>query len=93
MILLQQNEPCPNAEAKLRLWAEIFPNAYIVGIFACCRQLYDPAKMTGCLPTAKAMQMDSTEYLVKELQSLKKQLVNMRQTQIKQMKKQLEEEK
>ena len=26
-----------NAEAKLRLWSEIYPNAYIIGIFACCR--------------------------------------------------------
>ena len=25
------------AEAKLRTWAEIFPNLYIIGIFACCR--------------------------------------------------------
>ena len=25
------------AEGKLRLWAEIYPNAYIIGIFACCR--------------------------------------------------------
>ena len=26
-----------NIEIKLRNWAEIYPNAYIVGIFACCR--------------------------------------------------------
>ena len=25
------------AEAKLRIWAEIYPNSYIIGIFACCR--------------------------------------------------------
>ena len=30
------------AEAKLRNWAETFPNSYIVGIFACCRQLWKP---------------------------------------------------
>ena len=29
------------AEAKLRLWSEIYPNAYILGIFACCRQIFD----------------------------------------------------
>ena len=26
-----------NAEKKLRGWAYIYPNSYIVGIFACCR--------------------------------------------------------
>ena len=25
------------AEAKMRIWAEIFPNLYILGIFASCR--------------------------------------------------------
>ena len=32
-------------EAKLRSLAETFPNAYVVGIFACCRQYYNPEKM------------------------------------------------
>ena len=36
-----------NAEAKLRYWAEIYPNAYIICIFACCRQLYQKDIMTG----------------------------------------------
>ena len=26
-----------NSEAKLRLWAEIYPNTYIICFFACCR--------------------------------------------------------
>ena len=26
-----------NAEKKMRGWAQIYPNAYIIGIFACCR--------------------------------------------------------
>ena len=34
-------------EAKLRVWAEIYPNLYTIGIFACCRQLYDPEIMSG----------------------------------------------
>ena len=25
------------AEKKIRTWAEIFPNAYLMGIYACCR--------------------------------------------------------
>ena len=35
------------AEQKIRIWAEIFPNFYGIGIFACCRQLWDPELMTG----------------------------------------------
>ena len=30
------------AEEKIRSWAQSFPNAYIIGIFACCRQLWNP---------------------------------------------------
>ena len=36
-------------EKKLRMWAEIYPNAYIIGIFACCRQLWDSEEMTGLI--------------------------------------------
>ena len=36
-----------NTEAKIRHWAEIYPNAYIICIFACCRQLYQKDIMTG----------------------------------------------
>ena len=32
-------------ELKLRTLAESFPNAYVVGIFACCRQYFNPEKM------------------------------------------------
>ena len=28
-------------EQKLRSWAEDYPNAYIVGIFACCRNVFE----------------------------------------------------
>ena len=32
-------------ELKLRTLAESFPNSYVVGIFACCRQYFNPEKM------------------------------------------------
>ena len=35
------------AEKKIRHWAEIFPNSYLIGIYACCRQLYSPNLSTG----------------------------------------------
>ena len=34
-------------EKKLRSWALIFPHAYLVCIFACCRQIYDKERMSG----------------------------------------------
>ena len=39
----------------MRIWAEIYPNAYIVGIFACCRQLYDPKAMSGLYDASKLL--------------------------------------
>ena len=30
-------------------FAHKYPNSYIIGIFACCRQLYNHKKMTGCI--------------------------------------------
>ena len=35
------------AEVKLRSFAEIFQNAYVIGIFACCRQTFDHTWMIG----------------------------------------------
>ena len=35
------------AENGLRTLAEVCPNAYLVGIFACCRQIYDKDQMEG----------------------------------------------
>ena len=35
------------AEQKLRSFAELYPNAYLIGIFACCRQLHDTNVHTG----------------------------------------------
>ena len=46
-----------SAEAKLRSWAEIYPNSYIIGIFACCRQLYDHKKMTNLYSLSEAKEL------------------------------------
>ena len=46
------------AEAKLRTFAEIYPNSYIISIFACCRQMHDPTWMKGqCLSIDEYKQM------------------------------------
>ena len=48
------------AEGKLRQWAEIYPHAYIIGLFACCRQLYDQKKMTFLYSLAEAEKLGYT---------------------------------
>ena len=35
------------AETKLRSWASTLQNAYLIGIFACCRQIYQKEEMEG----------------------------------------------
>ena len=43
------------AECQLRSMAEDFANSYLIAIFACCRQLYDPNWMKGvCFPKEEA---------------------------------------
>ena len=38
------------AESQIRSMAETFANSYLIAVFACCRQLYDPSWMIGvCL--------------------------------------------
>ena len=37
------------AEADIRQWSEKFHNTYHVGLFACCREIHDPAKHRGCI--------------------------------------------
>ena len=56
------------AEAKLRAYAEIYPNSYIISIFACCRQNYDPSWMKGqCISKHDYLQMIAeSEEIVKE---------------------------
>ena len=57
------------AEAKLRTFAEIYPNSYIISIFACCRQMYDPSWMKGeCLSKDEYLRMMSeSEEIVKAI--------------------------
>ena len=74
------------AEAKLRLWAEIYPNCYIIGIFACCRQLYDHSTMTGCISkeTAENIRIngfESLEALPEHLACFRKELEDFQQKQ------------
>ena len=35
------------AEERLRAYARVYSNCYSVGVFACCRQLYDEDIMSG----------------------------------------------
>ena len=37
-------------EGQIRATAELFPNSYQIGIFACCRQIYLQSRDAGCLP-------------------------------------------
>ena len=36
-----------NVEAKVRSLAEMFPNAYFLGFFACCREIYNKERHQG----------------------------------------------
>ena len=36
-------------EEMMRFLAESFSNSYHVGIFACCREIYNPTRHSGCL--------------------------------------------
>ena len=42
------------AEAIIRMQASQYPNSYIIGIFACCRQLYNQNRMTGMISKEEA---------------------------------------
>ena len=37
------------AEAMIRVLARLFPNSYHLGFFACCREVHDPFRHTGCV--------------------------------------------
>ena len=36
-------------EALIRYFAKTYPNSYHLAIFACCREVYDPFRHTGCV--------------------------------------------
>ena len=44
------------AEAAIRLQGTHYPNSYIIGIFACCRQLYNQKAMTGMISKEEAIE-------------------------------------
>ena len=56
------------AEAKLRGWAEIYPNAYIIGIFACCRQLYSEKLKVGCISREEALKYKDEPVHIQKLE-------------------------
>ena len=62
------------AECQLRIMAETFTNSYVIAIFACCRQLYDPTWMKGvCLSKDEANSLDSKlSVTIKEILSVEK---------------------
>ena len=37
------------AEALIRVLAKLYPNSYHLAFFACCREVYDPFRHTGCV--------------------------------------------
>lgn len=51
------NEYCPNkqfykswpAEKHIRNFAKLFPSSFHLSFFACCREIYDRTKHTGCV--------------------------------------------
>ena len=56
------------AEAKLRVFAEIYPNSYIISIFASCRQTYDPTWMLGtCISKKEYIDQRESEEIVKAI--------------------------
>ena len=54
------------AECKLRSWAKIYPNAYIIGIFACCRQLFSAIEDRKFISKAEANKR-TDEYFIEEM--------------------------
>ena len=61
------------AECQLRIMAETFTNSYVIAIFACCRQLYDPTWMKGvCLSKDEACLDSKLSVSIKEILSVEK---------------------
>ena len=59
VVLLNEFEPNRGfykwwgVEEDVRTLAELFPNSYQIAIFACCRQIYDPTRDSGCFGGTK----------------------------------------
>ena len=63
-----------NAEQQLRHMANKLPNSYIIGIFACCRQLYNAGDMTGCVEYDETAEEEKTEKLDEIVEEVKEQV-------------------
>ena len=60
------------AEADLRLMAKKYSNTYSVGIFACCREIFKPAKHCGLYEGTKQGAVDHfTGIVTARIESLK----------------------
>ena len=69
------------AEKKLRQFAEIYPNAYVIGIFACCRQMYDHTWMEGgsCISHEQYLNITSEKGSEEQLLAHHQNLFNLQQ--------------
>ena len=47
------------AEENMRTAARTFSNAYIVGIFACCREIFLVTEHSGCISLAQKQDLDA----------------------------------
>ena len=46
------------AEENMRMTAMTYSNAYIVGIFACCREIFLVTEHSGCISLAQKQELD-----------------------------------
>ena len=51
------------AEENMRTAARTFSNAYIVGIFACCREIFLVTQHSGCISLAQKNELDTQKRL------------------------------
>ena len=51
------------AEENMRTAARSFSNAYIVGIFACCREIFLVTQHSGCISLAQKKELDEQKRL------------------------------
>ena len=51
------------AEENMRTATTIFSNAYIVGIFACCREIFLVTQHSGCISLAQKYELDTQRRL------------------------------
>lgn len=64
------------AEAIIRGYAGTYPNSYIIGIFACCRQLYNQNEMTGKISKKEADALKQKQIEEKKVEEGSNVIVN-----------------